>query len=265
MGIMNILLIIVFCLTGAAVVLAIVNWFYLISISAKANELELEINKKAQEFDNFKKEKQSAPQNETIIDVADSPLPEVGEPVLTDEPIQIMRNVGGSFEEAEKRPFAHVKAKPLPQEFQDTPTHGFQKNIKTVITPKAMFQYDLPSENNTEPDVDVLATVSEQPLPYQTRNTFLPLYSESAKDADFGTLWKNISATLQSKDKTEINIDFTGINFLYDKELEYLFKIYQVVSSTGRHIHFMNCDLELITIIINKYPQLGLLIQKKDL
>lgn len=53
---MNVLVIVVFCLTGTAIILSVVNWIYLLSLSSKTSELEQEINKKAQEFDNFKKE-----------------------------------------------------------------------------------------------------------------------------------------------------------------------------------------------------------------
>lgn len=262
---MSISVIIVFCLTAAAVFLGIINWVHLLSISSKASELEQEINKKAQEFDNFKKEKISFAPVNPVIEVDDTPVQEAVEPQLSTEPIQIMRNVGGSFERAEKHIFK-------PAEYK-TSSSGINLNVPEISPEPQVFterisQADpaqFSSSDQFAADSEVLATVNDQP----ETDSHLPLavfqlYSESAKDADFNSLWKNISGLLQSNIKSEIGIDFTGINFLYDKELTYLSKIHQIVASAGSKILFLNCDPELI-IIISKFTELSPLILKKNL
>ncbi|HEX3019129.1 MAG TPA: hypothetical protein VHP36_02460 [Chitinispirillaceae bacterium] len=260
---MNILIIIVFCLTGTTIVLGVASWIYLLSISSKISELEQEVNKKAQEFDNFKKEKLSSAQNTTIIPVVDTPIQETTEQVLSNEPIQVMRNVGGSFEKADKHTFKTVSATPLnngtPEDYPE-----IRSNTIRSVSP-ASIQDSILSKDDPKPDNEIMATVDEQPQPASPPPlTILQLYSQSAKDADFNNLWKNISTLLQSNVKFEIGIDFSGINFLYDKELAYLTKIHQIVTSAGSKIHLLNCDNELITIL-GKSSQLANLILMKDL
>ncbi len=262
---MSISVIIVFFLTAAAVILGIINWIHLLSISSKASELEQEINKKAQEFDNLKKEKLSFAPANPVIEVDDTPVQEVVESQLSTEPIQVMRNVGGSFERAEKHIFKPAEYKPSSSELN---LNTLEISPEPQVFTEKTSQADPVLFSSADPfisDSEVLATVNEQPeteghLPLAV----FQLYSESAKDADFNSLWKNISSLLQSNIKSEIGIDFTGINFLYDKELTYLCKIHQIAASAGSKILFLNCDPELI-FIISKYPELSPLILKKNL
>jgi len=244
---MSILVIVAFCLTVAAVVFNVVNLIYLLSLSSKTSELEQEIIKKSQEFDNFKKEKSSTPNK--VIQVVDASTQEMTEPAVSDEPIQIMRNVGGSFERADNPVHYPEEFKPDSSEITATPEiYTPQANIEnTILTEQIPFSSPEPEMEN-----EVMATINEQPEPEsQLPFVSFQLYSESAKDADFNNLWKNIYSILQSNIQMEIGIDFTGINFLYDKELAYLSKIQKIIASAGSKVFFFNCDSELVSILSN--------------
>lgn len=256
---MSVLVIMAFCLTGTAVIFSVVNWIILLSLSSKINELEQEIDKKAQEFDNLKKEKSSL--TKPLVHVVDTPAVDVTDPITSDEPIQVMRNVGGSFERAEKPVLKPAEYKPSPNEIYaaapeitESQVHTCDINLNESIP--------LSSPNQIGMENEVMATISEQPefenhLPLTT----FPLYSESAKDADFNNLWRNIYSLLQSNIQSEIGIDFTGINYLYDKELGYLLKITKIIISAGSKVHFLNCDTELVSIM-SKYSELSFYIKK---
>lgn len=259
---MNLIILIVLCLCSAALILAVFNSIYLHAVSGRTAELEQEINKKAQEFDNFKKEKQAAIQNKSIIPAADVPLADIGETVYSNEPIQIMRNVHGSFKEAEKLtiPVEHHfadKAAPHPSDHGSTLPDPLNDPIPPNVDYPELY-------SNNEPDI--MATVSENSFGYTATDepAIIKLYSESAKDADFNYLWKTVSEHLQSQNTAAIYIDFTGINFIYEKEIQYLLRIYHIALTAGINITFINCDPELISLF-NQYEQLQHLIQKKDL
>ncbi len=247
---MSTLVIVVFCLTAAAVIFSVVNWIYLLSLSSKTSELEQEIDKKTQEFDNFKKERSSP--TSPVVQMVDVAANESNVPEVSDEPIQIMRNVGGSFEKAEN-PY-HMPAESNPSSVVAAPGHSqpqvYSDNTR-LTEPSPFFSPDPPEMEN-----EVMATISEQLEPEnQLQLATFQLYSESAKDADFNSLWKSIHSLLQSNIPTEIGIDFTGINFLYDKELAYLSKIQKIITSAGSKVHFFNCDPELVSVM-SKYPDL---------
>lgn len=256
---MNVLVVVVFCLTGTAIILSVVNWIYLLSLSSKTSELEQEINKKAQEFDNFKKE--PPPSTNQIIQVVDTSAQEVTDPIVSDEPIQIMRNVGGSFERAENPVHKPAEYKSYSNEISTVASEVSGSQVYTKhISQNEPIPFSSPDQSEIENEV--MATISEQPEPEnQLPLATFQLYSESAKDADFNNLWKNIYSLLQSNIQTEIGIDFTGINFLYDKELAYLFKIQKIVTSAGSKVHFFNCDSELVSIMSN-YSELSSHIKK---
>ncbi len=254
---MSVLVIVAFCLIGAAVIFSVVNWIFLLSLSSKINELEQEIDKKAQEFDNYKKEKASS--TKPLVHVVDISAVDSTDPIISDEPIQVMRNVGGSFERVEKRVCKPPEFIPSQNEIYSTApdNNGYQSNTDN-ISQNESFPFSPP--NQSEIENEVMATISEQPESENHFATFR-LYSESAKDADFNNLWSNIYSLLQSNIQTEIGIDFTGINYLYDKELAYLLKITKVITSAGSNVHFINCDTELVSII-SKYSELSFHIKK---
>lgn len=256
---MSVLVIVVFCLIGTVIIFSVINWIILLSLSSKINELEQEIDKKAQEFDNLKKEKFSS--TKPLVHVVDTPAVNTTDPITSDEPIQVMRNVGGSFERAKKPVLKPAEYKPSPNEIY---TAAPEITGSQVHTGDINLNESIPfsSSNQTGMENEVMATISEQPESenYLPLTTF-PLYSESAKDADFNNLWRNIYSLLQSNIQSEIGIDFTGINYLYDKELAYLLKITKIITSTGSKVHFFNCDTELVSIM-SKYSELSFYIKK---
>lgn len=258
---MNILLIIIFCLTAIAVILTVSNLFYIVSVSVKSNELEQEINKKAMEFDNLKKERSSVPHPEQPISTEQIPEQNYQEPSsLSEDPIQIMRNVGGSFEEADKPSHLKHTQPEMVNSNNDfypavNPNEQLMSNSNGLDVIPVINNYSTP-----EYETDILATVNETESA-EDHYIILQLYSESAKDADFESLWKKVSVLLQSVDTSDIGIDFTGINFLYNKEINWLIKIYQITSNLNKRIHLLNCDEELVSILSNNM-QLKPLIQK---
>ncbi len=256
---MSVLVTVVFCLTGMAVVFGVTNLIYLLSLSSKTSELEQEIEKKAQEFDNFKKERPSSSSH--IIQVVDTPVEDSTISAISDNPIQVMRNVGGSFERAENLLLKTAEYKPPSDENYTAASEYSGSHVNTgnigLTEPNPFYIHD-----QSEIENEVMATISEQPEPEnQLPLAMFQLYSDSAKDADFNNLWKNISSLLQTNIQTEVGIDFTGINFLYDKELAYLFKIKKIITSAGSLVHFFNCDRELISIM-SKHSELSLHIKK---
>ncbi|NLG18676.1 MAG: hypothetical protein GX556_15200 [Fibrobacter sp.] len=89
----------------------------------------------------------------------------------------------------------------------------------------------------------------------------LPLYSDAARDADFTRLCKMLSGIVSTSKKPDIKIDFAGIQFIYDKELEYLQNIYHIVNNQGGSLSFINCSPEL-SGFLSRNPVLLSLISK---
>jgi len=68
--------------------------------------------------------------------------------------------------------------------------------------------------------------------------------------------------TLETSPNAHIQIDFKNILFLYDKEMEYLLKIYRTIELKKGKLSFIHCGPELI-LILNNEPQLKHLILKE--
>ena len=97
--------IILFSLTGISLIITAGVWIYQHSLSSKINELEHEIEKKAQEFDIIKKEHSTIPHPQPIINFSEEPVAVNSTPDYTPNldmnyQIQIIRNVRGSFQTA---------------------------------------------------------------------------------------------------------------------------------------------------------------------
>ena len=64
-----------------------------------------------------------------------------------------------------------------------------------------------------------------------------------------------------STEKPDIKIDFSGIQFIYDKELQYLEKIHHIIKERGGKLLFINCSPEL-SEFLGRNPDLLSLIKK---
>ncbi len=275
-----------------SLILAIVDWIYLASLSSKSSILEREVEKRSQEFDALKKDRsaeRSPVQSQATVIGSNDPL--INTPPSEnpgEDTIQIVRNVRGSFELSDN--FTHS-------------SNGESEDIPPIAAPPdtsiGTLEYSTvtPYSHNDYPEESVPAQQKYQPDPpqsthqpmkpaggndgysppphsdngFQTRATMpynppqqLQLYSDATKDADFQLLWKNINDILQQQPSAPITVDLTGVHFMYEKEMEYLEKINYLLSSQGGTLSFINCDAELQEMI-NQRPQLRSLVQQKAL
>ena len=281
----DIVFIIIIFVLVLSVVLSIVDWIYLTSLSSKCLFLEGEIEKKTTEFDSLKREKYSS----DISPSGSISVIESNEPLTTDsvqqtnsaeDTIQIVRNIRGNFEQSEH--FTHsienfeTPSQPHPSTLQNH-TLSVSQALPTLETKQVFPYHSEKSENNqddestapqSQPDTfgepkndrlyDDTLNCSQTPSPIQTSppNTetdiLCPLYSPTLRDADFQFLWKQITEVLKVRQKPLITIDFTNINFIYDKEMDYLEKINYLIADQGGILHFINCDNELLTLFQKK-------------
>jgi hypothetical protein len=86
------------------------------------------------------------------------------------------------------------------------------------------------------------------------------LFSSIKKDTDFPAAWKNLSAKLPLTPSPRVVLDFKNVMFLYEKELQYLDKIRDIVNKENGTIEFINCHPELQSIIFT-HPALAHFIQ----
>jgi hypothetical protein len=120
----------------------------------------------------------------------------------------------------------------------------------------------LPPEHVDSP-TEILQSISSNKHHYskETVSSTLPLYSDAAHDADFPGLCKMISQIISTRKKPDIKIDFSGIQFIYDKELQYLEKIHHIIKERGGKLLFINCSPEL-SEFLGRNPDLLSLIKK---
>ena len=104
----------------------------------------------------------------------------------------------------------------------------------------------LPPEHVDSP-TEILQSISSNKHHHskETVSSTLPLYSDAAHDADFPGLCKMISQLISTRKKPDIKIDFSGIQFIYDKELQYLEKNSPYYKERGGKLLFINCSPEL--------------------
>lgn len=255
MSSIDILFFTVIIIVSLSFILTIIAFVILSSLTSKTTLLEREIDKRSAEFDNFRKELSSnkhAPAASVI---------ESNEPIITtqqetsisnEDTIQIFRNVRSGFENSSAAP-----SEPAP-ELQTEPV---QTPTPVEITPKGRAQvFSEPVEQEDEPPQPPPTVAYEQPRETIQRKFTLPLYSDTTKDADFQTLWKNITLILQNNSGAHISIDFSHINFLYDKEMDYLEKMNYLISNQRSRLSLVHCEQELLALIDRK-PHLRTIIE----
>jgi hypothetical protein len=145
-------------------------------------------------------------------------------------------------------------------ELVDTPTEGanapdpitMPQSTETATSPPAAST----AEDQQDVDSDVLDVVSEGGPSYAAGRYVIPLYSDASKDADFAAAWRSLTEIMTTTVQPEIAIDFSSVQFLYEKELLYLVKMCQIVTGQQGTIIFINCDHEL-TPFIKSRPDLA--------
>lgn len=206
-------------LAALSIILGIINWIFLSSTSSKIAALEEAIEKKAIEFDAIKKEKSQQHSSTFAENPAPGEYPDRSASFTGQEnpAIEIVRNVRAQFRQE--------AAAQQPMENQG-PRTGFVKQ-----------QASFPVAHESLPPGNEIK---------------IALFSQAKKDTDFAAAWKKLSEELPGTPDAQVKIDFKNVMFLYEKELLYLEKIREVVSSARGRITFVNCHPELRPIISSR-------------
>ena len=279
------LFIIIIAVMAVSLVLSIADWIYLAVLSSKSSILEREVEKRSQEFDAFRKERTTI-QNDpaTGASVIESNEPLVNNPapeVSSEDTIQIVRSVRGNFQQSTPFVPATEATEPPPRPAPPPDTSVGTLDYSTVLP----FRHDerpvsAPDEQAPElpPEPEetmLMGTVpdnreyaSEQPdgsqQQSQPQTWLIQLYSDTTKDADFQLMWKHVTEIIQSRPNAQIAVDLSGINFMYDKEMDYLEKINYLLAGQGGALSLINCDAELLEIFSQR-PLLRSMVQQKAL
>jgi hypothetical protein len=265
MEIITIALIVFFCVVS--IVLGIINWIQFAGASSKIFYLETEIEKKTKEFDALKKERLATQQS--FVNEQQKPEKYSAQSVRPDNykktenpSIEIVKNIGngfknvaidavGSYTELTADSYYPSPAKNvLPDEADEVFTKQY------VIKPIEPFSEDTINNFTLDPETpisdnqsssDVLDIVDDRAA--DKNEIFIELFSTAKKDTDFPAAWKKLSDNLSKVSNPRIVLDFDNVLFLYEKELHYLKKISDVVGNAGGYIEFINCHIELQSII----------------
>ncbi|MBN1756690.1 MAG: hypothetical protein JW863_00130 [Chitinispirillaceae bacterium] len=282
------LFIIIVSVMAVSLILAVVDWIYLASLASKSSILEREVEKKSQEFDALRKDRAAGNSHiehqaavfESQEPLADTPPPEDPE----EQTIQIVRNVRGNFEQSssyidtapdQDADQPHIAAPPDTSigtlEYQTVLPLEHDHHLDDPGSNSQQYTGPYPPAEELPPPPETVAINSFQgygsgeesgPVRPDTAPQRLRLYSDATKDADFQQLWKNINEILQNQPDALITVDLSGINFMYEKEMEYLEKINYLLAGQGGTLTFINCDAELLELI-NQRPQLRSLVHQK--
>ena len=187
--------------------------------------LEEAIEKKTKEFDLLKKERQSS----------------VSQPYS---------------KSSDKFEPPHDSARPSSIEGQSGPQieivrsypTGFQTvEVEGMTTPEVLDVVD----KNSPPDSQ---------FPFMNDSIEIVLFSETKKDTDFVSAWKELSSHLVVASQPQVVINLRNVMFLYEKELNYLEKIKDIVEKARGSVKFINCHDELLSIL-SKRPALARLLK----
>jgi len=243
------------------------NLFNLASTSSSINELQAEIEKKTAEFDSIKKalvESKTEPPAQVVQDdPARLPQDQINE-MDKQQNIQIVRNVRSGFSgtggqshleqatfDLKDKQFSHYL-----ESNRDTPP----PQAETGFVPAAGSQGATRGTEFFGMPETPQAGYGHQPA--QKRPLAIPLYSHAIKDADFKTLWSRITQALQNPVNLHIAIDFNQILYIYEKEMQYLRKIHEIIQMQHASISFINCGREL-EAILGSDPVLAGLIERE--
>ena len=139
-----------------------------------------------------------------------------------------------------------------------TPEPGLLPPDPLDIPPESQVQQSVPLDMNS----DFQDYIQEPVINPEPR--IFPLYSDITKDADFVSVWKSLSKSLANENTSAFKIDFSGINWILDKEIGYLEKMGQIVSQQNGSLSLINCSFE-IAERLSANPFLAPLIEPKNL
>lgn len=104
---------------------------------------------------------------------------------------------------------------------------------------------------------DVMAVVgdgSSEPMP-PDNIIRIPIYSDEKKDADFQKVSQRLKDEFPLYQNPSVILDFSKVNFIYEKELEYLNKLAGYTAGRRIPLLFVNCDRELLARL-EQHPSL---------
>jgi hypothetical protein len=215
--------------------LGISNWVFLSSLSVKISGLEDEIEKKTLEFEAYKKERQSSGGQQ--IRGGQQSSDRTGHATYEepgDQRIEIVRNVpGGGFE-----------------------NYDAETGNAPVSAPEPAAESARAAHVEPDQQSDVLDVVDESAAAPRSGAITLTLFSNAKKDTDFAAAWQRLAQVLPDHQNPRIDIDFSNVMFLYDRELQYLEKFRDVILRAGGTVAFVNCEAELMSIL-RKSPLLA--------
>jgi hypothetical protein len=257
---------------AGCLLLGIINWVTFAASSSRAAELEDEVSKKTAEFDALRKELQRLKdgREQAASAADDSHVAYEASPG-----IQTMRNVREGLAPTSDE-LAAMRDHPLDEHGNAVPADGHAVAAREAALPRptsAPAEYDATPHSasavvapvaaaSLEDDRDVLDVVDKsqsgamRPAPHSQAAIDVGLFSPAKKDADFAKAWELIKEALTTRSKPYIRLDFTGILFLYEQEIDYLQRMVQAVGDVQGMILFVNCQRELHYIFLN-YPMLS--------
>jgi hypothetical protein len=262
----------------AGIVLGVVNWTHLFSLSSQITMLENEIEKKTFEFANLKKSRQAAAAAAQAAAAA-MPVKEDSAAADSDE-IHVVRNVRAGVEE-EKESFlqdqvvqmGHTPAPEAPLPIPPPPpTQQLQppQVLPAQVMPARQMPevQQAPQERYAPPPLgpvaqgDVMEVIegTDPGLSFTDENSTvsIPLYSMAKKDADFEQAFSLFSSTVPLNAGTPVAVDFSQIMFLYERELSILEQMNTLARQYGSPLSFINCDAELKTTLRSRKGLSGL-------
>lgn len=237
-----------------SIVFTVISLISHVKISSRINNLEKDIEKKTLEYDALKKERstgqstinRSSPldMSTKVFEIPDSQENQqpVEERPIEEGSIQIVRNVGGTFETTDTVINSHGYSEP-----QAVTGNAAAQWETKAAAPKPVAAQSSPAQPAKQ----------RAPLP---AGCVIPLLSRTTGAPDFNQLYKSLVEALKNSPDPAVAFDFSGIESLNDGELEYLEKIDVSLASQGRLLEFLHCSGNLAALL-QRHPKIAPLIR----
>jgi hypothetical protein len=218
-----------------------VNLVYHIKITSRLNNLEKEVEKKTHEFDLLKKERSpghAAPPADEPLDmhtkIFEAPIihettPSAEEPPIGEDSIQIVRNVGGTFETTDTVIHGHGYEQP------SAPVEAEVRPEAAPAAPKPAIRVPFAPAVAREP------VMARQPAA-RPSGTVIPLFSPAVRGPDFTTLYNALVEAMKDRANAAVSFDLSGIDALNDGELDYLEKLCVSLVNQRRPPTLVHCS-----------------------